>query len=311
MIRWVRHNAPWAMLPLDWIVGMLALGALKAIRSLGPDRASNLGARILPLIGPLTSADKTGRANLKAAFPEKPDEEIERILRGAWENLGRTVFEYACMDDLWDYDPTRPSEGRIVTTQEALYERLRDDGKPAIFFAAHLANWEMPAVAAAAHGLDTTALYRMPNNRFVARAIQRIRGRTMGKLVASGGGGVLQLARELEKANHVGMLIDQHLQRGVDITFFGRPAKANPTAARLAREFECPVHGVRVIRLPGNRFRLEATEELALPRDGEGRIDVKGAMQMMSDVVETWVREHPEQWLWQHRRWRQSHTISR
>lgn len=304
MIRWVRHNIPFAMLPFDWIVGMLALGALKAIRSLGPDRASNLGARILPLIGPFTSADKTGRANLKAAFPEKPDAEIERILRGAWENLGRTVFEYACMDDLWDYDPARPSEGRIVTTQEALYERLRDDGKPAIFFAAHLANWEMPAVAAAAHGLDTTALYRMPNNRFVARAIQRIRGRTMGKLVASGGGGVLQLARELEKANHVGMLIDQHLQRGVDITFFGRPAKANPTAARLAREFDCPVHGVRVIRLPNNRFRLEATEELVLPRDADGRIDVKGAMQMMSDVVEGWVREHPDQWLWQHRRWR-------
>ncbi|WP_216075158.1 hypothetical protein, partial [Acinetobacter baumannii] len=68
-------------------------------------------------------------------------------------------------------------------------ERLRDDGKPAIFFAAHLANWEMPAVAAAAHGLDMTALYRMPNNRFVARAIQKIRGRTMGKMVASGGSG--------------------------------------------------------------------------------------------------------------------------
>ena len=162
----------------------------------------------------------------------------------------------------------------------------------------------MPAVAAAAHGLDTTSLYRMPNNRYVARAIQRIRGRTMGKLVASGGGGVLHLARELEANNHVGMLIDQHLHRGVDVTFFGRPAKANPTAARLAREFDCPVHGVRVIRLPGNRFRLEATEALDLPRDADGRIDVKGAMQMMTDVVEGWVREHPEQWLWLHRRWR-------
>ncbi|WP_204280110.1 LpxL/LpxP family acyltransferase, partial [Raoultella ornithinolytica] len=83
-----------------------------------------------------------------------------------------------------------------------------------------------------------------------------------------------------------------------DVTFFGRPAKANPTAAKLAREFDCPVHGARVIRLPGNRYRLEATEEIVLPRDAEGRIDVKGAMQAMTDVVEGWVREHPEQWLW-------------
>lgn len=304
MARWIRHHIPWAMLPLDWLVGMLALGALKAVRALGPDRASNLGAAILPRLAPLISANRTGHANLKAAFPEKSEEEIRAILREVWENLGRTAFEYACMDDLWDYDAARPNEGRIVTDDVALYEHLRDDGRPAIFFAAHLANWEMPAVAAAAHGLDATALYRMPNNRYVARAIQRIRGRTMGKMVASGGAGVLQLARELEAGNHVGMLIDQHLQRGVDVTFFGRPAKANPTAARLAREFDCPVHGVRVIRLPGNRFRLECTEELALPRDADGRIDVKGAMQVMTSVVEGWVREHPGQWLWLHRRWR-------
>lgn len=304
MVRWIRHNIPWAMLPFDWVVGIIVLGALKAIRALGPDRASDTGAWILPRIAPLIAANRTGYANLKAAFPEKPEEEIRAILRGAWENLGRTAFEYACMDDLWDFDPARPNQGRIVTDDIALYERLRDDGKPAIFFAAHLANWEMPAVAAAAHGLDMTALYRMPNNRFVARAIQRIRGRTMGKMVASGGAGVLQLARELEKGNHVGMLIDQHLARGVDVIFFGRPAKANPTAARLAREFDCPVHGARVVRLPGNRFRLEATEALDLPRDAEGRIDVKGAMQMMTGIVEGWVREHPEQWLWLHRRWR-------
>ncbi|MCA0319506.1 MAG: lipid A biosynthesis lauroyl acyltransferase [Proteobacteria bacterium] len=304
MVRWIRHNIPWAMLPLDWLVGMLVLGAMKAIRSLGPDRASDLGGRILPAIAPLISANRTGYTNLRAAFPEKSEEEIRVILKGCWENLGRTAFEYACMDDLWDYDPARPNEGRIITEDVPLFEHLRDDGKPAIFFAAHLANWEMPAVAAAAHGLDMTALYRMPNNRFVARAIQRIRGKTMGKMVASGGAGVLQLARELEKSAHVGMLIDQHLHRGVDVTFFGRPAKANPTAARLAREFDCPVHGARVIRLPGNRFRLEATEELALPRDAEGRIDVKASMQMMTDVVEGWVREHPEQWLWLHRRWR-------
>ncbi|MCZ0737600.1 lipid A biosynthesis lauroyl acyltransferase [Phreatobacter sp. AB_2022a] len=304
MVRWIRHNYPWAMLPLDWVVGVLVLVGLRLVRSLGPDRASDLGAFVAPRIGRFIKANRTGYANLKAAFPEKSEAEIQAILRGVWENLGRTACEYACMDDLWDFDVAKPNQGRIITDDVPLYERLRDDGKPAIFFAAHLANWEMPAVAAAAHGLDTTALYRMPNNRFVARAIAKIRGRTMGKMVASGGAGVLQLARELERNNHIGMLIDQHLARGVDVTFFGRPAKANPTAAKLAREFDCPVHGARVIRLPGNRFRLEATEELVLPRDADGRIDVKGAMQVMTDVVESWVRDHPEQWLWLHRRWR-------
>jgi KDO2-lipid IV(A) lauroyltransferase len=100
------------------------------------------------------------------------------------------------------------------------------------------------------------------------------------------------------------MLVDQHWSRGVDVMFFGRRCKANPTLARLARQFDCPVHGVRVIRLPGGRFRLAATPALALPRAADGRIDVAQATQMITTVVEGWIREHPDQWLWFHRRWR-------
>lgn len=303
-LRSLRYRAPWALAPIDWLVGMAALGGLSLIRALGPDRASDLGARFAPRLGRLVKADRIGRENLAAAFPEKSPAEIEAILKGVWANLGRTACEYACMDELWDYDPAHPGAGRIVTDQAALYERLRDDGAPALFFAAHLANWELPAVAAAAHGLETTALYRPPNNPHVARAIQKIRGRTMGRMVASGGAGVLQLAREIEAGGHAGMLVDQHYTRGVDVVFFGRPAKANPTIAKLAREFDCPVHGVRAIRLGGDRFRLEATEALDLPRDADGRVDVTATMQLITTVIEGWVREHPEQWLWLHRRWR-------
>jgi KDO2-lipid IV(A) lauroyltransferase len=63
---------------------------------------------------------------------------------------------------------------------------------------------------------------------------------------------------------------------------------------------------VRVIRLGGHRFRLELTPPLDLPRDADGLVDVAGAVQAMQRVVEGWVREHPEQWLWMHRRWRPS-----
>jgi KDO2-lipid IV(A) lauroyltransferase len=92
----------------------------------------------------------------------------------------------------------------------------------------------------------------------------------------------------------------------VPVTFLGRPALANPLLAKLARHFDCPVHGVRVIRLPHHRFRLELTPPLDLPRDPDGQVNVAGAVAMMQGVVEGWVREYPEQWLWMHRRWRNS-----
>src|SRR5262249_31898071 len=112
------------------------------------------------------------------------------------------------------------------------------------------------------------------------------------------------LAEALQKGQHVAMLVDQYLTGGVEVTFFGRKTKANPMLARLLRQVECPVHGVRVIRLPGNRFRAELTEEIPPVRDAEGKIDVQGTTQAINNVIEGWIREYPEQWLWLHRRWR-------
>jgi KDO2-lipid IV(A) lauroyltransferase len=100
------------------------------------------------------------------------------------------------------------------------------------------------------------------------------------------------------------MLVDQYYVRGVPVTFFGRKTRANPLIARLARNIECPIHGIRVVRHPGNRFQLHLTEAIEPPRDAEGKIDIERTMQAITDVVEGWIREHPEQWLWVHRRWR-------
>jgi hypothetical protein len=99
----------------------------------------------------------------------------------------------------------------------------------------------------------------------------------MGVLVPAGMGAPLRLARALEAGQHIGMLVDQRFGRGPRVMFMGREAAANPLLAQLARRFDCPVHGARAIRLPGGRFRLELTEEIPLPRDAEGLIDINAA----------------------------------
>jgi KDO2-lipid IV(A) lauroyltransferase len=88
------------------------------------------------------------------------------------------------------------------------------------------------------------------------------------------------------------------------VTFFGRQTLANPLLARLARHFDCPIHGTRMVRLENHRFRAELTEEITPARDASGKIDIAGTMQIITFVVEQWVRQCPEQWLWLHRRWR-------
>ncbi|MBR0671270.1 lipid A biosynthesis lauroyl acyltransferase [Neoroseomonas soli] len=290
----------------DRLFGLLVRAVFALLRVLGPDAGPRIGAFLTRNLGPLTSANRIARDNIAAAFPEKTEAERAAILREAWDNLGRVACEYVHMDRIWDFDPTHPESGRITATPEtvALYERLREDGKPAIVFSAHLANWELPAIAAAKHGIDSAVLYRTPNSPAVAKEILRLRRDSMGTLVAAGMSAPFKLAKALERGKHIGMLVDQRFGRGPRIEFLGRPAHANPLMAQLARRYDCPVHGARAIRLPDGRFRLDLTEEIALPRDAEGLIDVAAATQAMNDVIAGWVREYPGQWLWMHRRWR-------
>jgi Kdo2-lipid IVA lauroyltransferase/acyltransferase len=284
------------LLPLRGVFGFARL--------LGAQRASDFGGWLLRLVGPWLPSHQTALHNVRLAFPEKSEEEIKVIVMGAWDNLGRTSAEYAHLRTLFDFDAQQPEEHRCKVEGIEHFLALRDDEKAGIIFSAHLGNWELPAICAAQYGLDATAVYRPPNTPAVARLIEEIRGETMGGLAASGQGAAFALQGVLERGGHLGMLMDQHFTRGVVVNFLGQPALANPILAKFARHFDCPVHGVRVIRESDLRFRLALSPPLDLPKDEEGLIDLQKATQMMTTMIESWVREYPEQWLWMHRRWR-------
>ena len=301
----VRRFAFLAKSAFDHATGSVLVLILKAIRHTDRLRASDAFARITRTVGPWLPEHRLGRANLAAAFPEKSPAEIERILVGVWDNLGRVAAEFAHLDRLTVGDPLNLPYVKYDAAAIERFTRIRDDGKPALVFAAHLGNWELPAIIANAFGLDALVLYRRPNVGAVADAVIALRQGSMGTLVPTDLYAPMRLARALEDNRHVAMLVDQYYGKGVDVTFFGRRCKANPLIATLARHVQCPIYGTRIVRLPGGAFRAEISEEIPPVRDAEGKIDVAGTMQAITDVVEGWVREHPEQWLWLHRRWRE------
>jgi KDO2-lipid IV(A) lauroyltransferase len=295
--RWSRHLG-------DWVVGGIVCALFALMRRLGPERAPNVCAAVARAIGPWLPVHRIGLANIRAAFPEKDKSWHQATLKAEWDNLGRVAGEYVHLEKLWDFDSTNPHQGRIQTDDVALFIDMLTDGKPALCFSAHLGNWELAALGPASYGMDSAVVYRMPNNPIVAREIQRIRAASMGQLIRTRNQAPIEMAAALTAGKHVGMLTDQHFSRGVDITFFGRRCKANPAIARLARHFDCPVVGMRVIRRPDGGFTLQGVGPLTMPRDASGRVDVTAATQMINGIVEDWVREYPGQWLWFHRRWR-------
>src|SRR5690349_19313192 len=86
------------------VVGALTIGMLRTTRYFDPIKTADLFGRITGRIGPLLREQKIARANLTAAFPEKSPAEIEAIIAGVWDNLGRLGAEFAHIDRIWDYD---------------------------------------------------------------------------------------------------------------------------------------------------------------------------------------------------------------
>jgi Kdo2-lipid IVA lauroyltransferase/acyltransferase len=292
---------------LDKVSGALTVGLLGAIKHTDRKRMANFAGGLMRKIGPLFKEHRLGRENLRAAFPEKSDAEIEQILGGVWDNLGRIAIEFAHLDEFCVAGFGTQTDDVITYPPESQerYDWIMHSSRATIGFAAHLANWELPAVGAKLIGAKSAVLFRRPNIGAVADEIIKLREPLMGELVATSLDAPVKLARLLQSGVHVGMLADQHYTRGVEVTFFGRKCLANPLVAMLARQTGLPIYGMRVVRKPdGNSFWGEVSQPVEPVYDADGKFDIKGTMQAVTLVIEGWIRQNPEQWLWLHRRWR-------
>ncbi|ANM10965.1 MULTISPECIES: lipid A biosynthesis lauroyl acyltransferase [unclassified Rhizobium] len=294
----------------QWLVAQVMFGFLNVLKLFPADGAIRFADRMMRRLGRPTRRHRLMLVNLRNAFPEKNEAEIEEIALASWGNMGRLAAEYVFLDQLFDYDPEKTEPGRVEVSGIPIFLDLRDNPRPFIVFTGHTANFELLPVAGAAFGLHVTVLFRPPNNPYVAKKVFDFRSARMGKLVPSHAGSSFALARQLEAGQGVGVLVDQKFRKGLKGTFFGREVKTNPLLPKLVRQFDCEVYPARCIRLPGNRYRLEIEPRLDMPRDAKGNLDLPAAAQLLNDKVESWVREYPEQWLWYHDRWQIKETLS-
>lgn len=293
----------------DWLIATLVLSLLNLISLLPAGRAVAFVDRVARRIGPMTSRHRLALENLKRAFPEKSQAERKQIALDMWGNMARLAAEYVFLDQIFDFDPDASEPGRIEVEGAETFFKLRDGNRPFIVFTAHTGNFELLPVAAAAYGLDVMALFRPPNNPYIARRVLAARRTSMGHLVPSRAGAAFTLARRLEVGGGVGVLVDQKFQKGAKTRFFGLEAQTNPLLAKLVRQFDCEVYPARSIRLPGGRHRLVVEPAITIPRKPDGVVDVEATAQVLNDKVESWVREYPGQWQWFHDRWNIKHTL--
>jgi Kdo2-lipid IVA lauroyltransferase/acyltransferase len=222
---------------LDPALGALAVGLLRAVHWMDRRRSANLAGAFMRKVGPLLKEHRLGRENLCAAYPEKSDAEIEKILGGVWDNLGRMAIEFAHLDDfsIAGFDtPTRDVISYAPETAER-FERIRTSGQAMIGFGAHLANWEIPGVGATKLGVKSAVLYRRPGIPAISDLIVKLRAPLMGELVPTTLEAPVRLARLLQSGVSVGDVLRPPLPRQ-PADRAARPAnrRADPRAPRGA-----------------------------------------------------------------------------
>ena len=279
-----------------------ALGARMFFRIFGwlpIDAASALGGWLARAIGPHLGATKRAELNLQRAMPGLGKAEIGRIVAGMWDNLGRVVAEYPHLHEIEVFKPGGRVE--VVGAEEIIASRGR--GKRYILFSAHYGNWEVAALAAAQAGLAVAQIYRAPNNPLIDRLIMAARGRDGGLFIPKGHSAARRLVEAIANGHALTMLVDQKMNDGIAVPFFGRDAMTAPALGRLARRFDCTIVPVRVERRGGAHFRLICEPPLPVPRSADPHADVLALMTAVNATIERWIRADPAQWFWLHRRW--------
>ena len=261
--------------------------------------ASGIAGSLARAIGPHLAISRRARQNLRRALPGLDEGGVEQIVRGMWDNLGRVAAEYAHLGQYRVYEPG----GRIEMVGAETIRRHGAPGERAIFFSGHFGNWEVATLAVTQAGLGVAEIYRAANNPIVDGIINYARSVIGSELVPKGTLGARRALAALKQGRHIAMLVDQKMNDGIPVPFFGRDAMTAPALAKFALHFGCAVVPVRVDRLPHARFRITAEPALQYQRTDNAQRDTLALMTQVNQVLERWIRDRPDHWFWLHRRW--------
>lgn len=288
--------------PHEYVAAWGARLALTLFGMLPLNKASAFGGWLGRKLGPHFAVHKHARRNIARAMPELNAAQQNAVLNGMWDNLGRVLAEYAHLPELRIGSAGQNGQIDVIGTEHV--EAIKTSGQPAMFFTAHFGNWELANITMHQLDLPLLVVYRAANNPLTEDLLQGLRASVGGRHVPKGLQASREILRSLKKNECVGMLVDQKLNTGIAVPFFGRDAMTAPAIAEFALRRKCPVVPVHVERLDGGaRFRVTVEPPFMLASTGDHNRDVYDAMVRINQRIEAWIREHPDQWFWVHKRW--------
>lgn len=284
-----------------WRIEAFAFDLAQFLCRLFPiDIVSKFGSWLCRRLGPLTSPHRVALTNLKIAFPDASQAEIDRLLDAQWGEFGRWAVEFPVLDRIV------ADQGRVEVIGAARLAEIRDGGKPVVFFSGHFSSFELMSAAILHAGITCWMTGRATNNPYVDASIRKSRRRYGTRLFApKGARGTRDLLRGLGRGESVALMNDQKFNGGVAAPFFGVMAHTAPGPASFALRFGVPLQPMSVRRRAGGgaRYQVIVHEPMHLVDTGNRDADVAAGVRRINAFIEDRVRERPHEWWWVHKRW--------
>ena len=275
----------------DPILAFLVLPFLIFLKVMPYKLSSYLCGYFIKIIAPFTKYQKRVMKNLKIAFPEKSISELYEISKNQWFNFGQIIGEY-------------PHTNKMINLNRVETIGLNKIKKgPAILVGAHIGNWEFTPKIAQLAGRRAGYVFRPINNWILNMVLLQKNKSINADFFKKGRLAAIGLSNKLKNNEIIGLLNDQLLREGIMVPFFGKKTPTSRTAALMCLKWNVPIYMVRVERFDGTSFRMTIEDKLKIPKSKTHDKKIYEITKLISKRIEEWIIEHPEQWLWAHRRW--------
>ena len=264
---------------------------------LGLKISSFIGGKIFQFIGPFFRSKKIIHLNIKRAFPDLEQKEINKITSNMWNNYGRVFAEYMFIKKFRN----NQLNNNIIIEGKEILDDLKEKNIKAIFISGHFSNFELMAMQIEKIGIKIATIYRPLNNIFLNFIMENIRTKHIcKKQIKKGIGGLKDLLKLNKEGYSTALMIDQRVSQGSKLDFFNEKAFTTTIPAQLVKKFNIPVVPIFIERFDGIKFKMKVQKPIYF-KDNSSIDDIT---LRLNKILERMILDSPNYWIWSHNRWK-------
>ena len=264
---------------------------------IGYKNASNLGAKIGSIFGPLVRSKNLIKKNIQNSLPNFGDKEIEILTKKMWENYGRIFSEYMYIKKF----RIKELEKYLNISGTTILDKIKKDKKPVVFISGHFNNFELMAMQLELYGIELAAVYRPLNNFFLNQTMEDLRKNYICKnQIKKGLGGVREIIKAFSQNTSIAMMIDQRVSEGEKSLLFNKTTYTTTIPAQLIKKYKCPIVPIYIQRKNDIYFEMTIEDPIYFNE----KDDIENITLKLNAWLEKKILINPEQWIWTHNKWK-------